>query len=248
MESPDRGAAVSLIADYFVGLSAFEANHLLTAAYADGRVPSEWNRFSEKGQRAAVIATLQNQRSFVIARMAEMCANQGAESSQPASVLPSARASAPPIVDESGPVFVVHGHAEAARHEVVRVLERATGREVIVLREQANSGRTIVEKFEDHAAAASYAVVLLTADDEGGAVTTSERRPRGRQNVIFELGFFFGLLGRGRVAVLIDPGVEEPSDINGLVYIALDSEGAWKQGLARELASVGIDINYARIP
>jgi predicted nucleotide-binding protein len=39
---------------------------------------------------------------------------------------------------------------------------------VIVLHEQVNAGRTILEKFEDHAVAASYAVVLLTGDDEGG--------------------------------------------------------------------------------
>jgi predicted nucleotide-binding protein len=63
---------------------------------------------------------------------------------------------------------------------------------VIVLHEQINNGRTILEKFEQHAASAAYAVVLLTADDEGGARSVAERQVRGRQNVIFELGFFFG--------------------------------------------------------
>lgn len=64
---------------------------------------------------------------------------------------------------------------------------------------------------------------------------------RGRQNVIFELGFFFGKLGRDRVAVLLGPGVGEPSDINGLVYIPVDEAGAWKYQLGRELQSAGID-------
>jgi predicted nucleotide-binding protein len=150
-------------------------------------------------------------------------------------------------VDEGGPIFVVHGRARAILHEAVRVLERGTGREVIVLHEQPNSGRTILEKFEDHAAGAAYAVVLLTADDEGGIAADADRRPRGRQNVIFELGFFFGKLGRERVAVLLDQGVEKPSDIDGLVYISLDSAGAWKQSLARELASAKIEVDYSRI-
>jgi predicted nucleotide-binding protein len=79
----------------------------------------------------------------------------------------------------SAPIFVVHGHDHGLLYEAVRVLERATSREVIVLHEQANAGRTILEKFEAHAATASYAVVLLTADDVGGAVGKSTA-PRGR--------------------------------------------------------------------
>jgi predicted nucleotide-binding protein len=51
----------------------------------------------------------------------------------------------------------------------VRVLERGTSREVVVLHEQANAGRTLLEKFEAHASEAAYAVVLLTPDDRGGA-------------------------------------------------------------------------------
>jgi Predicted nucleotide-binding protein containing TIR-like domain len=147
----------------------------------------------------------------------------------------------------SAPIFVVHGHHHALLHEAVRVLERATASEVTVLHEQANAGRTILEKFEAHAATASFAVVLLTGDDVGGAVGGSTG-PRGRQNVIFELGFFFGRLGRDRVAVLLAPGVEQPSDIAGLVYVPVDPNGAWKYRLARELDAAGIDVAHERIP
>lgn len=148
-----------------------------------------------------------------------------------------------------GPIFVVHGSDLGRANEVTRILDRATTRDAVILHEQANAGATVLEKFERHAAEAAFAVVILTADDEGrrrgddGALV-----PRGRQNVIFELGFFFGLLERGRVAVLLDPDVEQPSDIHGLVYIALDSAGAWKLALARELESAGIAVNRGRIP
>jgi predicted nucleotide-binding protein len=146
-------------------------------------------------------------------------------------------------------IFVVHGHARAELHETVRVLERATGLDVTILHEQPNAGRTILEKFEDHATVTSYAVVLLTDDDVGSKAGSDKTlKPRGRQNVIFELGFFFGKLGRDRVAVLLSEGVEKPSDIDGLVYITLDSSGAWKQALARELQSAKIPVDYSRIP
>jgi predicted nucleotide-binding protein len=148
----------------------------------------------------------------------------------------------------AGDIFVVHGHAKGILHETVRVLERVTGREVVVLHEQPNAGRTIIEKFEHHAVGASFAVVLLTGDDQGGAKSANTTALRGRQNVIFELGFFFGKLGRNRIAVLLELGVEKPSDIDGLVYIELDQHGTWKQALARELDVAGIAVDRSRIP
>ena len=96
-------------------------------------------------------------------------------------------------------VFVVHGHDTGAREAVARFLERA-GFEPIILHEQPNQGRTIIEKFEEHAAV-NFAVVLLTPDDVGGP-EGGAMQPRARQNVVLELGFFIGKLGRGRVCAL----------------------------------------------
>ena len=163
-----------------------------------------------------------------------------------------------PVIDEAtritvkpstphGPIFLVHGHSPVV-HEVARFLEPVTGRNVIILHEQANSGRTILEKFEEYAASASFAVVLLTGDDTGGVKSSGKVQLRGRQNVIFELGFFFGKLGRRRVVVLLEEEVEKPSDIAGLVYHALDNAGAWKQALVRELEAVDIAVDRSRIP
>jgi predicted nucleotide-binding protein len=56
--------------------------------------------------------------------------------------------------------------------------------------------------------------------------------------VIFELGFFYGKLGRGRVCVLHKPGTEILSDIAGVVYVPMDDAGAWRQKLATELQQV----------
>ncbi|QEC49665.1 hypothetical protein FSW04_20175 [Baekduia soli] len=150
--------------------------------------------------------------------------------------------------DVANTIFVVHGHAHAILHEAVRVLERGTGREVVVLHEQPNRGQTILEKFESHAAGAAYAVVLLTGDDVGGVADGEQMQRRGRQNVVFEFGFFCAQLGRKKVAVLMSEGVEKPSDIDGLVYIGLDPAGAWKLALGRELEAADIPFDHRKIP
>jgi predicted nucleotide-binding protein len=144
-------------------------------------------------------------------------------------------------------VFLVHGHDEAVLHEVARFLERLK-QDVIVLREQANQGRTIIEKFENYAAV-GFAVVLLTPDDRGGpiAVPFDKQQPRARQNVILELGYFLGRLGRNRVCALYREGVEIPSDYSGVLYVKLDDGGGWRLILAKEMraAELPVDMNLA---
>ncbi len=138
-------------------------------------------------------------------------------------------------------VFVVHGHDEEAKQTTARFLEHI-GLEPIILHEQPNSGRTIIEKFEDHADVV-FAVVLLTPDDvahPANAPTKVSRR--ARQNVILELGYFIGRLTRRRVCALYKPGVEIPSDYQGVGYVELDPAGGWRTKLAQELVEEGFSI------
>jgi predicted nucleotide-binding protein len=147
----------------------------------------------------------------------------------------------------SNHVFLVHGHDEAAIHETARFLE-SLEQQVTILREQPNSGRTIIEKFVDFSDVA-FAIVLLTGDDRGGKFDDGydNQKPRARQNVILELGFFLGKLGRKRVCALYQEGVDIPSDYSGVLFVPLDINGAWRLNLARELKAVGlhIDMNKA---
>jgi hypothetical protein len=119
-------------------------------------------------------------------------------------------------------VFIVHGRDEAPREAVARFLEKL-GFEAIILHEQANKGRTVIEKVEAHGDV-GFAVVLLTPDDEG-CTKGEEPGPRARQNVILELGYFIGRLGRERVCALKRGEVEIPSDFGGVVYEPFDSSG-----------------------
>ena len=102
---------------------------------------------------------------------------------------------------------------------------------------------TIPEKLIAHGGV-GFAVVLLTPDDLGRAKTASEDQPRARQNVILELGYFVGLLGRDKVCALLKGGIEMPSDYVGTVYINWDAANAWKLELAKELKAAGYDIDF----
>lgn len=159
-----------------------------------------------------------------------------------------ARAAVPAVArGRTNKVFVVHGHDEAARESVARFLERM-GLEAVILHEQATGGRTIVEKLE-HYAEVDFAVVLLTPDDIGGvkASKLDKLQARARQNVILELGFFVGKLGRKHVCALYRGPLELPSDYLGVGYVSLDDGGGWRLQLAKELRGAGfsVDMNLA---
>ena len=95
-------------------------------------------------------------------------------------------------------VFIVHGQDNECKQAVARFVEKLELRAVL-LHEQANSGLGIFEKLERNAGVV-YAIILLTPDDVGRLQKDHEFKPRARQNVIFEFGFFIGKLGRNRVA------------------------------------------------
>jgi predicted nucleotide-binding protein len=143
-------------------------------------------------------------------------------------------------------VFLVHGHDEGAKHSVARFLEQL-GITPVILQEQINRGMTVIEKFEDLAGRAGFAVVLMTPDDMGHAVgKEQEKCYRPRQNVILELGYFVGRIGRSKTLVLTKGQVEMPSDVLGLVYESMDRNEGWKMRLARELKASGFEIDLNR--
>lgn len=138
-------------------------------------------------------------------------------------------------------IFLVHGHDGYLKLQVAQFIQDSTGQRPIILHEPADAGRTIIEKFEDHAAEAGFAVILLTADDVGGERAAAALNPRARQNVVFEFGFFIAKLGRNRVAALYEEGVELPSDVSGVLYKQLT--GNWHTELTKELRAAGIDVH-----
>jgi predicted nucleotide-binding protein len=155
---------------------------------------------------------------------------------------------APPVrAERSRKVFIVHGHDGAAKHAVARFVE-SLDLDAVILHEQANEGRTIIEKVEAYGDDVGFAIVLLTPDDDG-CKKGGELRSRPRQNVIMELGYFIGKLSRKHVCALkTDDDIELPSDILGVVYQTFEPDSHdWKMALGKELKAAGYKIDFNKV-
>lgn len=141
-------------------------------------------------------------------------------------------------------VFIVHGHDNALKQEVARIIEKQ-GIEAVILSEQVNQGKTIIEKFEENAGV-DAAICLFTGDDYGRAKGTEaeENKLRARQNVVFEAGYFMGKLGRKNVIIVADKNLELPSDMQGVVYT--DARN-WKTEVLQELDKIGYAIDFNKL-
>lgn len=139
-------------------------------------------------------------------------------------------------------VFIVHGHDGELKEAVARIIEKQ-GLEAIILSEKVNQGRTIIEKFEDYSDV-DGAICLFTADDIGKAKKETTDKPRARQNVVLETGYFMGKLGRSHVVILADNGIEMPSDLSGVVYTNTSN---WQLNLLRELEAMGYKIDFDKL-
>lgn len=144
-------------------------------------------------------------------------------------------------------VFLVHGHDHAPRNAVEAYLRRL-GLEPVVLSDEPSRSRTIIEKLEAYDDV-DYAVIILTPDDIGAPASAPDQlQPRARQNVILELGYFVGRLGRDFVAALLVGEVDLPSDVRGVAYIPYqDTNEVWKGLLLRELRHTHMPINLDAI-
>lgn len=119
--------------------------------------------------------------------------------------------------------FLVHGHDKKTMHSVKEYLQHDLGLpEPIILRDRASHGQTIIEKIESYGHQIDLVFILLTPDDK--ILSDHDREEvcfRPRQNVVFEMGYFFGVLGRGtgRVILLFRQPIELPSDVGGMISI-----------------------------
>ncbi|WP_025865011.1 TIR domain-containing protein [Prolixibacter bellariivorans] len=138
-------------------------------------------------------------------------------------------------------VFIVHGHDNELKTELQLLLTRA-GVNNIVLHEQADKGRTIIDKLVEESSESNYAIALLSPDDK-----LEDGSTRTRQNVILEIGYFIGQLGKERVRLLKKGDTEIPSDLQGILYENYDSAGAWKMKICKELIAVGIFVDIKSI-
>ena len=151
-------------------------------------------------------------------------------------------------------VFITHGKDLKPLNELKTMLIDF-GLTPVVLSEQPSGGKTVIEKLEAYSDV-GFAFVILTPDDLGGFVEMGSKwsrpqrlrkflktaYPRPRQNVILEFGFFVGKLGRDRIACLLKKPVEQPSDMQGIVYLSFtDSLDEIRAEILKELEAAGYE-------
>jgi predicted nucleotide-binding protein len=155
-------------------------------------------------------------------------------------------------------VFVVHGHDEETLKLVCAFLER-NDIKPIVLPQTLGPAQSLLQKFFQSSREAHFSIVILTADDLGASrvqyeadgVADRTLQFRARQNVILELGFFYGYLGWENVFVIyrgpprVYPNFERPSDLDGAVFDTIDADGRWRDTLRRKLAEAGFKFRAA---
>lgn len=143
----------------------------------------------------------------------------------------------------------MHGHDTQALAKLENYLASVCITAVVLSR-QDESPQSLFQKFMSVAAHARFAIVLLSADDYGAsrrqydAVGVGDRalQFRARQNVILELGFFYGRLGWENVFVVrqdpnqVFPNFERPSDLDGVVFDSM-SDVAWQKKLGARLSA-----------
>lgn len=194
---------------------------------------------SEKERSAFKSASVNAGSMNDVSESGVMAVPTGDPFSSPPAIAPAVSPQGSPLKRK---IFIVHGHDEGARETVARFLEKLEF-EVIILHEQANRGRTVMEKLEAHGDV-GFAVVLLTPDDEGRRVNGT-LQSRARQNVMLELGYFIGRLGRSNVCALTRGNIELPSDFAGVVYQPMEDN--WRSAIARELADAGFGIDWEKV-
>jgi len=139
-------------------------------------------------------------------------------------------------------VFIVHGWKHDIRDKLALYLEKLD-LSAVIMQDEPIKGRTLPEKFESLANDADYAIILATADELLKDTSTGKEIHRMRPNVLIEIGFFWGLLGRERVSILIEPDVdvEIPTDLQGIGYNKITSDfDAVKYRIRQELLAVGL--------
>lgn len=143
-------------------------------------------------------------------------------------------------------VFIVHGHDELAKTKAARFVEKL-GLKPIILHEQTNSGKTIIEKIEKYSDV-GFGIVLYTPCDKGCVKGKEDNLSnRARQNVVFEHGYLIGKIGRQNVCALVKGEIEVPNDISGVVYVKMDEDDSWHIKIAKELRSSGYEIDLNRL-
>jgi hypothetical protein len=137
----------------------------------------------------------------------------------------------PPPPPTPPTIFIGHGKDPQWR-ELKDHLHEKHGFKVEAYEIGARAGHAIRDILEEMLSKSSFAFLVMTGEDE-----TSQKKLRARQNVVHEAGLFQGRLGFTRAIVLLERGVEDFSNIQGVEQIRFD-RGRIKETFGDAVATV----------
>ncbi len=147
-------------------------------------------------------------------------------------------------------VLVVHGRNNPIKEEVVSNLQKL-GLEPVVSNEAPFSSLTVNQKKRE-LSDINFAVIILSFDSHVYQKSEEPNKAKfmARADVIFELGYWIGTLGRENVFVLYleDPSFQRPTKyFFDALYVPYDLEGNWKIELTRTLQGNGYNVESEKI-
>lgn len=129
--------------------------------------------------------------------------------------LPDPPAPALPVIPTLPPLKIFIGHGRSQHYRDLKdSLQDHHKYEVETFETSPRGGFTIPEVIEGMAQRSTLALLVMTAEDE-----QADGSIRARENVVHEIGYFQGRLGRKRAIVIMENGVNEFSNMHGIVHL-----------------------------
>ncbi len=147
-------------------------------------------------------------------------------------------------------ILIVSGTDDTMKHTMTTAL-RKLGLASVVMSEEPNQGKRIVERFSKDYADIGFAVILLSPDvyvyPKGEEATKRQRTPC--VDVALMFGFLLGKLGKEKVLAFYreTANFEFPIGFEGVKFTPLDDRDSWKLSLIRELQASGYTVDAERL-
>ena len=117
-------------------------------------------------------------------------------------------------------IFISHGHDEFVKLKVKDILVSNGYKAHLFEDERRKHGLITVPAVIKEAIERCGSAILILSNDD----LMSDQRTRARQNVIHELGYCQAYFG-DRVLILVEQGVEQPSNLQGLLTSSFSYDG-----------------------
>jgi hypothetical protein len=120
-----------------------------------------------------------------------------------------------PVDEPPEPPTIFIGHGRDGQWRLLGDhLRDQHGFEVVAYESGARAGHAIRDILEEMVSTSTFAFLVFTAEDQ-----LADGHMRARQNVVHEAGLFQGALGFSRAVIVLEEGVENLSNLDGVQYI-----------------------------